>query len=83
MQNAWQRQSESGLACLAALPFTHLYFDEVFMIDPKQGPLFRTRRNAELSARPEKRASADTTPETKGAGRRPSTSKRQFSFVGN
>ena len=53
------------------------------MIDPKQGPLFRTRRNAELSPHPAKRASADAAPKTEGAGKRPSTSKRQFSFVGN
>ena len=53
------------------------------MIDPKQGPLFRTRHNAELSAHPAKHASADTAPEPKSAGKRPFASKRQFSVVGN
>ena len=73
MQNAWQGQPESGPARLVALPPTHLYFKEIFMIDPKQGPLVSPRRNAELSAPPAKRASADTAPESKGVGKRPFT----------
>lgn len=57
------------------------------MIDPKQGPLFRTRRDAEPTGssrpHPAKRASADTASEAKRTGGRPSTSKRHFSVVGS
>ena len=46
-----KEQSESGPRAWP-LCLSHIfYFNEVFMIDPKQGPLFRTRRNAEPSAR--------------------------------
>jgi hypothetical protein len=55
------------------------------MIDPKQGPLLHTRRNAELSgpSRPHsvKRASADAVSEAKHPGGRPFTTKRQFSVI--
>ena len=57
------------------------------MIDPKQGPLFRTSRNAEPSGpsrpHPAKHASADTAPDPERAGKRPSQSKRHFSVVGS
>ena len=85
MQNAWQRQSESGLARLAALPSHIFYFNEGFMIDPKQGPLFHIRRSAEpfgpSRTHLAKRASADAAPEPKHAGKRPFASKRHFSVV--
>jgi hypothetical protein len=57
------------------------------MIDPKQGPLFRTGRHVEPSApsrpHPARRASADTAPKPKSVGKRPFVSKRQFSVVGS
>ena len=57
------------------------------MIDPKQGPLFGTRGNAAPSGpsrpHPAKRASAGAAPEPERAGKRPFTSKRQFSVVGS
>jgi hypothetical protein len=57
------------------------------MIDPKQGPLFRTSRNAEPSgpSRPHlaRHASADTAPDPERAGKRPFPSKRHFSVVGS
>jgi len=55
------------------------------MIDPKQGPLSRTRRKAELSVpshrHAAKRAPADTAPEPERTGKRPFPAKRQFSVV--
>ena len=57
------------------------------MIDPKQGPLFRTSRYAEPSGpsrpHPAKRAADGAAPEPERAGKRPFTSKRQFSVVGS
>ena len=86
MQSAGKGQSEGGPARLTALPFTR-FFNEVLVIDPKQGPLFRTRHKAEMSAssrpHPAKHTSAETAPEPKSAGKRPFASKRQFSVVGS
>jgi hypothetical protein len=63
------------------------YFNEVFMIDPKQGPLSRTGRKAALSVpsnpHAAKGAPADTAPELERAGKRPFAAKRQFSVVGS
>ena len=57
------------------------------MIDPKQGPLFRTSRNAEPSSpsrpHPAKDASADTASDSERAGERPFPSKRHLSVVGS
>jgi len=57
------------------------------MIDPKQGPLSRTRRKAELSVpsyrHAGKRAPADTAPEPERPGKRPFPAQRQFSVVGS
>jgi hypothetical protein len=62
------------------------YFNEVFMIDPKQGPLSRTRRKAELSVPSHRQAAsapADAAPEPERTGKRLSAAKRQFSVVGS
>jgi hypothetical protein len=58
------------------------------MIDPKQGPLSRTRRKAELSGpshrHAAKRAPADAAPELeRTTTTRPFPAKRQFSVVGS
>ena len=87
MQSAWQERSERGPSRLAVLLPIHLLFHEVFMIDPKQGPMSRTRRKAELSVpshrHAAKRAPADAAPEPERTGKRPSAAKRQFSVVGS
>ncbi len=88
--NNAKRLAKGNLRAAGALDrfaFHTLFFNEVFMIDPKQGPLFRTRHKAEMSAssrpHPAKHTSAETAPEPKSAGKRPFASKRQFSVVGS
>jgi hypothetical protein len=54
------------------------------MIDPKQGPLFRTRRNEEPSrACPATSVSAGTAPKNKNAGNPPVRIETAFSVVGS